>query len=53
MVYNVWGDYLRVVDILEDNWITIPLKPGWESRLLKLKIYLLGLKDCAIVNEIF
>lgn len=28
-----------VVDIPEDQWMTIPLVPGWESKLPKSKIY--------------
>jgi dUTPase len=53
MTYDVWGEHPGVVNIPEDRWMTIPLVPGWESKLPKSKIYPLGPKDRAVVDEAF
>jgi hypothetical protein len=53
MTYDVWGEHPGVVNIPEDRWMTIPLVPGWESKLLKSKIYPLRPKDRAVVDKAF
>lgn len=44
---------ILVVDIPEDQWMTIPLVDGWESQLPKSKIYPLGPKDREVVDQAF
>ncbi len=52
-VYDIWDDYPGVVNVPEENWMTIPLVDGWESQLPKSKIYPLGPKDRAVVDKAF
>lgn len=50
LAYNVWGPESGVVDIPEDQWMTILLVDGWESQLPKSKVYPLGPKDREVVD---
>lgn len=38
--YNVWAS--PTVNIPEDQWFQVPMKEGWQKRLLKTKVYRLG-----------
>lgn len=51
--YDIWSDR-GFVNIPPDQWLTIPLKDGWESSVLKhAKVYPLGPKDREVVDETF
>ncbi|KAJ5962734.1 hypothetical protein N7501_007675 [Penicillium viridicatum] len=52
MHYDVWGEHPGVAHIPENRWMTTPLKPVWESRLPKTKIYPVGPKDRAVIDGI-
>ena len=42
------------MDILEDIWMKIPLKEGWQDKVKgKAKVYPLGIKDREVVNREF
>jgi hypothetical protein len=50
---NLWRD-VGCVDLLMDQWMRIPLRSDWESRVSgKAKIYPLGIKDRALVDKTF
>jgi hypothetical protein len=53
MAYDIGCNHPDVVDVPENRRMTIPLIPGWESRLPKSKICPLGSKDRVVVGDAF
>ena len=51
---ELWHDKGGAVDLPQEDWMRIPLRPGWESKITgKPKVYHLGIKDRAIVDKVF
>lgn len=51
---ELWHDKGGAVDLPQEDWMRIPLRPGWESKITgKPKVYHLGIKDRAIVDRVF
>ena len=49
----IWHD-TGFADLPEENWMRIPLKSDWESKVTgKAKVYPLGAKDRALVDKTF
>lgn len=51
--YQVWGERTGFVDIPEDQWMTIPLIDGWESKLPRTKVYPVGPRGRQVIDETF
>ena len=51
---EIWNDKGGSVDLPQEDWMRIPLHADWESKITgKPKVYPLGIKDRAIVDEVF
>ena len=51
---DIWTDRGGFVELPEEDWMRIPLKADWESKITgKPKVYQLGIKDRAIVDKVF
>ena len=50
---TIWIDSGRTVDIPEADWLEVPLKENWEQTKLPTKVYPLGPKDRALIDEEF
>ena len=51
---KIWIDKDDAVKLLKKDWIRIPLRIDWESKITnKSKIYSLGIKNRVIVDEVF
>ena len=51
---EIWTDRGGFVDLPEEDWMRIPLRADWESKITgKPKVYHLGIKDRAIVDKVF
>ena len=48
---EIWMDQGIIVNIPEEEWMPIPLKPGVDSKLSR--VYPFGQKDREIIDEIF
>ena len=51
---ELWHDRGGAVDLPQEDWMHIPLRADWESKITgKPKVYPLGVKDRAIVDKVF
>ncbi len=51
---SIWLDQGKSVDLPQDEWMRIPLRSDWESRISgKAKVYPLGTKDKALIDATF
>ena len=51
---DIWVDKGTSVNLPQEDWMRIPLKAGWESKITgRPKVYPLGIKDRATVDEVF
>ena len=51
---EIWEDKGKFIDLPQDDWMRIPLKPNWEEKVSgKAKVYPLGSKDRQVVDDTF
>ena len=52
---KIWGDTGTSIDVSEDQWMKIPLRDDWESRMPAKapRIYPLGIEDKKLVDKTF
>ncbi|KAJ5689576.1 hypothetical protein N7462_003968 [Penicillium macrosclerotiorum] len=50
--YDIWG-HPQVADIPMDQWMRIPLAPGWEDKIPKNQVYKCGTADRAEIDKVF
>ena len=51
---DIWEDKGGSVDLPQEDWIRIPLRSDWETKITgRPKVYPLGIRDRAIVDEVF
>ena len=51
---EIWIDQGGSVDLPKEDWMRIPLRADWESKITgRPKVYPLGIKDRLIMDEVF
>ena len=52
---SLWEDNNNIADVLKNEWIEILLLDNWKDlyKSDQVKVYLLGTKDCDLINEAF
>ena len=51
---EIWVDRGGFVDLPQEDWMRIPLRADWESKITgKPKVYPLGVRDRAVVDKVF
>lgn len=51
---EIWIDKGGAVELPQEDWMRLPLRTDWESKITgRPKVYPLGIKDRAIVDEVF